>query len=270
MPRPPLRFVKMHGAGNDYVYLDARQPLPADLPALARQLSDRHAGVGGDGVILVAPPVAGGDVRMVMFNADGSEGAMCGNGVRCVAKFAADRGMVPAGSDSLVIETASGPRRVGLVRDGGGAVVGAGVDMGRPDVGETIELPGVPGRWSLVSTGNPHAVTFVDDLAAIDWPTVGPAVAGHGRFPGGVNAHAVRVRSPERFAIVHWERGSGPTLACGTGACAALAAAVTQGLCGRRVTAEVPGGELALDWPSDDGPITMTGPAVEVFAGELS
>ena len=269
----PLRFAKMHGAGNDYVYVAARDgPLPDDLPGLARALSHRNAGVGGDGLILVLPPEAGGDVRMRMFNADGSEGRMCGNGVRCVAKLAADRGLVPADAQAVVVETASGPRRVGLLRDDHGRVVGGRVDMGRPELGPAaVGLVGDPpaeaGQLTFVSMGNPHAVAFVDDLAAIDLPRLGPLVATNPAFAEGINAHFVQILAPDRLRIAHWERGSGPTLACGTGACAACVAGVVTGRTDRRVAAEVPGGVLELDW-RDDGGVTMAGPAVEVFRGE--
>ncbi len=294
-PTRTLRFTKMHGAGNDYVYLDGfTQELPRDdtLAALARRLAHRQTGVGGDGLILVLPPTAGGHARMRMFNLDGSEGQMCGNGIRCVAKLVADRGYADA--NPLRIETASGVREVHLVRDDG-RVTGASVDMGEPSLGldavgakqgiggrtpyfQRVDGPtfrlsrhagGGPWEATLVSMGNPHAVVFVDDLGDLDLPVAGPSLAEHPAFPDGINTHFVQVIDRGRVIVKHWERGSGPTLACGTGACAVCVAGAVRGLTDRRVVAEVPGGELTLDWEESTDRVRMTGPAVEVFQGEL-
>ena len=294
--RRVLRFVKMHGAGNDYVYLDGlAQTLPADLPALARRLAHRNTGVGGDGIIALLPS-DDADVRMAMFNLDGSEGQMCGNGVRCVAKLASDNGHVAAGSTRVRVETAGGVvRDIELIRDGD-EVVAASVDMGEPRVGrEAVGLTQGsfarspyfrrvdgehlyalnlargegPIEFVPVSTGNPHAVVFVHDVAAVDLPRLGPALATHPAFADGVNAHFAQVLSETRLRVRHWERGSGPTLACGTGACACCVAGVLTARTARRVVVEVPGGELQIEWDEPTNRLRMTGPAVEVFRGEL-
>ncbi len=276
----------MHGAGNDYVYVDAsRETLPNDLPALARAVSDRHFGIGGDGLILVHPPTDAGraDVRMQMFNLDGSEGEMCGNGIRCVAKFAVDEGLVSGDSSSLRVETATGVRSIDVVRDEAGNVAGAAVDMGRAAFGidavraeanlllavrdHLLRPEGLRHEVVLVSTGNAHAVAFVDDLEAIDLPVDGPRLSAHSAFPKEINAHFSQVLSRDRIRVAHWERGSGPTLACGTGACSVLAAAVLLGLADTTATVEVPGGALTIEVDPEHYGLRMTGPAVTVFQG---
>jgi diaminopimelate epimerase len=276
-----IEFVKMHGAGNDYVYVDATtQPLPSDDAAiadLACRMSHRHTGIGADGLILVMPPTQVGHVRMRMFNADGSEGRMCGNGIRCVAKFAVDQRLVDPKITLLQVETASGIKPIRLVREAG-EVIGATVDMGSPgldprDVGLVADVADLhEGRvrlaghdWSLVSMGNPHAVAFVDSLESLDWPTLGTTVSTHKAFADGINAHAVEVTSRGHVRVLHWERGSGPTLACGTGACAVCVAGATLGLTDRTLTADLPGGALELRWIDDR--VEMTGPAATVFRG---
>lgn len=295
-----LTFTKMHGAGNDYVYVSGfDQSLPDDLPALARWVAHRNTGIGGDGLILVLPPAGdGADVRMRMFNLDGSEGEMCGNGVRCVAKFAADRGLIADGADTVRVETGAGLRTIQLVREKG-EVIAARVDMGEPSLGREavgMEQGYFPrgGYFSRdehfpehgyhlgfnrddvkslaivpVSMGNPHAVTFVDDLNAIDLPDLGPAIATHPAFAKGINAHFVQVLDRRRVRVLHWERGSGPTLACGTGACAVCVAGVVTDRTDRQIIAEVPGGELELLWDEATNRVQMTGPATEVFRGEM-
>ena len=294
--RRVLRFVKMHGAGNDYVYLDGlAQDLPPDLPALARRLAHRNTGVGGDGIIALLPSDKA-DVRMAMFNLDGSEGQMCGNGVRCVAKLASDNGHVAAGANHVRVETAGGVvRDIEVIRDGD-EIVAASVDMGEPRVGrEAVGMRqgsfarsayfkrvegehlyalnfdrGIgPLEVVLVSMGNPHAVAFVDDVAAIDLPIEGPRLATHPAFADGVNAHFAQVLAHDRLRVRHWERGSGPTLACGTGACACCVAAALTNRAARRIAVEVPGGELQIEWGEATNRLRMTGPAVEVFRGEL-
>jgi diaminopimelate epimerase len=275
-----LDFVKMHGAGNDYIYINGftqNVPDPADL---ARRLSPRHVGIGGDGVILLLPSDVA-DVRMRMFNVDGSEGQMCGNGVRCVAKLAHDDGL--ATGDRVKVETGRGVLAIDLQRDSASRVVGASVDMDEPiltpaaipttlgDRERAIDVTGPLGlRWSCVSMGNPHAVAFVDDLAAVPLAEWGPAVAeDRAAFPEGVNAHFVQRLAADRVRILHWERGSGPTLACGTGACAVCVAGVLTNRTTRQLTAEVPGGELQLAWDEASHHVKMTGPALEVFRGTI-
>ncbi len=275
-----MRFTKMHGLGNDYVYLDgfAHRP-PADLAAVARRISDRHFGVGSDGLILILPSEVA-DARMRMFNADGSESEMCGNGLRCVAKYVHDHGI--ARKPSLTLETGRGVLAVTLeVRDGVAERVT--VDMGEPilksaDIPTT--LPGDPpvnvsltvgdeGHLvTAVSMGNPHAVAFVPDVAAVRLDALGPLVEHHPAFPRRVNAHFVQVHSPDEATMRTWERGSGVTLACGTGACAVCVAGVLTGRTGRRLLAHLPGGDLDLEWSAADNHVYMTGPATEVFTGD--
>jgi diaminopimelate epimerase len=275
-----MRFVKMQGAGNDYVYVDCfSQPTPADPAALSRAVSDRHFGVGADGLILITPSDKA-DARMRMFNADGSEAEMCGNGVRCVAKFVHDHGI--ARKTTLAIETGRGVLSITLdVHDG--RAERATVDMGEPILlGERIptRLPGDPpvnvpltvGDRRLdvtcVSMGNPHCVTFVDELTDAWVLGVGPQVETHPAFPRRTNAEFVKVNRRDDVTVRVWERGSGETLACGTGACAVAVAGVLTGRLDRRVTAHLPGGDLQLHWSESDGHVYMTGPAVEVFRGE--
>ncbi|MDI3316411.1 MAG: diaminopimelate epimerase [Bacillota bacterium] len=274
-----MRFVKMHGLGNDYVFVDAigggvsplEEPGLAGwsderLQRLAVAVADRHRGIGGDGLILMLRGQSE-PFRMRIFNADGSEGEMCGNGIRCVAKYLFDEGYTR--ERSLAIET-----RAGLIR----TEVGEGdrrsrqvrVDMGPPrSIEEARELEAAGRRWRYrsVSMGNPHAVIFVDDPEAVDVARVGPQIEHHPAFPGRTNVEFVRVDSPERLTMRVWERGSGVTLACGTGACASAVAAAHEGRTGRRVAVDLPGGRLAVEWAAD-GRVWMTGPAEEVFRGE--
>ncbi len=274
-----MRFTKMQGAGNDYVYVNCfEEPLPKDPAALARQIADRHFGVGGDGLILICPSEKG-DARMRMFNADGSESEMCGNGIRCVAKFVHDHEI--AKKETLKIETGAGVLSV-KVEVNAGVVDRVRVDMGIPVlVSEDIptKLPGDPpvlaalpiGSRTLqvtcVSMGNPHCVTFVDELSD-EWVLkIGPQVEVDPNFPRRVNAEFVQVISPEEVRMRVWERGSGETLACGTGAAAVCVAGVLTGKTGRKILAHLPGGDLELEWADDDH-VYMTGPAVEVFSGE--
>jgi diaminopimelate epimerase len=275
-----MRFVKLEGAGNDYLYVNGLEETVADPAALARRISDRHFGVGADGLILVLPAEADGDVRMRMFNADGSEGEMCGNGVRCLAKFARERGL--AGADVVRVETRAGLREVRLFRDGGRIVRGS-ASMGRPILApadipvnvqgdRAVDVPiTVGGRrltMTCVSMGNPHAVFYVDDVAAWPLETLGPEIERHAMFPRGINVHAVQVLGPEEVRARTWERGSGLTLACGTGASAVCVAGVLTGRTGRRLLAHVPGGDLEMTWPDDAAAVTLTGPVAEVFTGE--
>ncbi|MEM6750451.1 MAG: diaminopimelate epimerase [Planctomycetota bacterium] len=289
-----MRFTKMHGAGNDYVYVDAFAHAIHDPAALARRIADRHTGVGGDGLILAAPPdpalpgYEAASARMVMFNIDGSEGAMCGNGIRCVCKLVHDHdlGDRPTASP-MVIQTASGARSLAYTLDGRGKVATVTVDMGPPQLAAgdiPVQLDGVgpadhvidhplgggaspQDLVTCVSMGNPHVVLWRDDLAAIDLPRVGPAMESHPAFPDRVNAHFVQKLGEDRVRVLHWERGSGPTQACGTGACAVAVAGALTGRTGRRVAVETPGGELGIDW-TERGAVLMTGPAVEVFQGD--
>ncbi len=275
-----MRFTKMHGAGNDYVYVNCfEENLPDDPAGLARRIADRHFGVGGDGLILIRPSEVA-DARMQMFNADGSEAEMCGNGVRCVAKYVYDHGIKR--SDSLRIETGNGVLSLEVeVVDG--RVCRVRVDMGEPILEAAkipTTLPGDPvvsaplavaGRElavTCVSMGNPHAITYVDRLDDGWVLGVGPKMEVDPHFPRRVNAEFVEVLSPSELRMRVWERGSGETLACGTGASAVCVAGVLTGRTERRVLAHLPGGDLELEWSDADNRVYMTGPAVEVFQGE--
>ncbi len=263
-----MKFTKMHGLGNDYIYLNCMDGIPDDLPGLARRLSDRHFGVGGDGLICVCPSDKG-DFRMRMLNADGSEGAMCGNGIRCVGKYVFDRGLTD--KRELSIETAAGLRKLWLgVREG--AVDRVTVDMGAPVIGAPMKITvkgkiytGIP-----VSIGNPHCVVEVDDLAALDLTALGPVFERWPAFPGGVNTEFIRARSVRELDLRVWERGSGETLACGTGACAAAAAMMDRGALERTAAVHSEGGDLKVEWSPSDGHLYMTGPTATVFDGELA
>jgi diaminopimelate epimerase len=274
-----MRFTKMQGTGNDYVYVDCfQEPLPQDPPALARRVADRHFGIGGDGLILICPtPHA--DAQMRMFNADGSESEMCGNGLRCVAKYVYDHGICRR--ETLRIETGRGILTSEL-EVSGGKVQRVVVDMGEPilDAAQIpTTLPGSPVvnaelcvgphrlRVTCVSMGNPHCVTYVDRLSD-DWVlALGPKVETDPHFPRRTNAEFVEVLSPAEVRVRIWERGSGETLACGTGASAVCVAGVLSGRSGRKILAHLPGGDLQLCW-RDDNHVTLGGPAVEVFSGE--
>ncbi len=287
-----IPFTKMHGIGNDYVYVNGFEQPIDDPPTLARAVSDRHFGVGGDGLILILPPESEVDahVRMRMFNADGSEAEMCGNGIRCVAKYAFDRGLTEA--SPMRVQTGAGVLSIDYTLDDAGKLAMATVDMGRPilepsrvpiDVSKITEadephtfqvsLPehGYAGPALLpatfVSMGNPHAVLFVDDDQPLERPALGKALEHHPAFPNRMNVHLVRVNRRDDVTAYHWERGSGATLACGTGACAVAVAGVLTGKTDRAVTAHLPGGDLQLEWRQADHHVHMTGPAVEVFRG---
>ncbi len=275
-----MRFTKLHGCGNDYVYVDCiTNPMPHDPAGLSRRISDRHFGVGSDGLILICPSERA-DARMRMFNADGSEAEMCGNGVRCVAKYLHDHGLVR--KPRLTVETGRGVLTLDLdVSDG--RVGQVTVDMGEPILEATripttlpgnppkdaaLELPGRTLRVTCVSMGNPHCITYVDEITD-DWVLrVGPQVERHPAFPRRTNAEFVRVNRPGDVTVRVWERGSGETLACGTGACAVAVAGVLTGHTARQIVAHLPGGDLQLHWSEKDNHVYMTGPAVEVFRCE--
>ena len=263
-----MRFTKMHGAGNDYIYLDCTKTVPEDLSTLAVVLSRPHFGVGSDGLICVLPSAVA-DFRMRMFNADGSEGEMCGNGLRCLCKFAYDQGLTD--KTELEIETLAGIKR-GSLRLEGGEVTAVTVDMGEPAAEEPhlLTVCGREYRVTPVSMGNPHIVTFVDAVEDLSLSMLGPGFEHHPHFaPQRTNTEFVAVRAPNRLDMRVWERGSGETLACGTGACAALVAAFLSGRCGRSAVISLPGGELEIDWNEKNGHIYMTGNAITVFKGEI-
>jgi diaminopimelate epimerase len=275
-----MLFTKMQGAGNDYIYVDCfSQPIPADPAALARAVSDRHFGIGADGLILICP-ADGADAEMRMFNADGSYSEMCGNGIRCVAKFVRDHGI--AVRDQLKITSAGKPFLLDLELRAGK------VDRVRVDMGEPIltsreiptTLPGDPpidapfeiaGRTlavTCVSMGNPHCVTYVDSATDELVLGVGPQIENDPRFPKRTNVEFIEVLNRETVRQRTWERGSGETLACGTGACAVCVAGVLTGRTDRRITSKLLGGDLQLEWDEATNHVFMTGPATEVFSGE--
>ena len=269
----------MHGAGNDYVFVDCfAQSTPSHAAELAQAVSDRRQGIGADGLILILP-AEDADARMRMFNADGTEAQMCGNGIRCLAKYLYDHGLTRR--EQLKIDTARGPLTVELTQISAGKAHQARVAMGRPLLtaqGIPTTLPGDPPLnapltvgnavfdVTCVSMGNPHCVLFVEDVETFDVSRVGAAIENHSAFPERVNVEFVQVLSPDKAIMRVWERGSAETAACGTGACAALAAGVLTGRMARRAKMRLPGGCLAIQW-LDDGDILMTGPAVEVFSG---
>jgi diaminopimelate epimerase len=284
-----MHFTKMQGLGNDYVYLDCfRQPPPKDPAQLAKRISDRHFGVGGDGLILICPSEKA-DARMRMFNADGSESEMCGNGLRCVAKYVYDHGL--ANKPVLSLETGRGVLTVDLeiknnraerIRvDMGEPILDAAkipttlsgaqvVDVPLPTIGDTAwhAACGLDPRMTCVSMGNPHMVVYCKDASKVPLERVGPLFENAAVFPRRINVHFVEVHSPAEATMRTWERGSGITLACGTGACAVCVAGVLTGRTAKKLLAHLPGGDLTLEWDGAGGSVLMTGPAVEVFSGE--
>ena len=275
-----MRFTKMHGLGNDYVYVDCFSQQVKDPVALAKAISDRHFGVGSDGLILILPSSSAG-VRMRMFNADGSEGQMCGNGIRCVAKFSYDHGL--ARQNPMRVETLAGIKTIELTLGADGRVASATVDMGEPILvppaipvnipqKRVVDVPIRAGKiaftMTCVSMGNPHAVMYVDQVASVPLEQVGPELENSPLFPQRVNAHFVQVHSRGEVTLRTWERGSGVTLACGTGASAVCVAGVLTGKTDRQLLAHLPGGDLRLQWRQDNNHVYMTGPATEVFTGE--
>lgn len=275
-----MHFVKMHGCGNDYIYIDCfRQPVPNNPAELSRRMSDRHFGVGSDGLILICPSQLA-DAKMRMFNADGSEAEMCGNGIRCVAKYLYEHGLVR--KSRLRIETGRGILDLDLhLKDG--LVQRVTVDMGEPifdpkHIPTTLvgnppcDVPIQVGErdWkvTVLSMGNPHAVIYVDELTDDYVLGLGPRIEKHSAFPKRVNVEFVHILNPSEVCMRVWERGSGETLACGTGACAVCVAGVLTRRTQRRLLAHLSGGDLELYWSELDNHVYLTGPAVEVFTGD--
>ena len=283
-----MNFTKMQGCGNDYIYVDGSKENVKDKPEIARRLSDRHFGIGGDGVIFINPSETA-DFEMEMYNLDGSRGKMCGNGIRCVAKFVYDKGMTD--KETLKIESCGSIKTLYLsVKDK--KVESVRVDMGEPilkaedipadptktlgytdDRGRLIDVPYKVGsekyRMTAVSMGNPHAVIFLSDVKGLDLTAMGPLFEHHSAFPEAVNTEFVRVISRNELEMRVWERGSGETFACGTGASASLVAAVLNGLTDRRAALHLLGGDLDIEWKEEDNHVYMTGPAVTVFEGSV-
>jgi len=274
----PLPFAKMHGCANDYVVVDAIRHPVEDPAALARAVCDRRRGVGGDGLLLALPSDVAG-VRMRMFNPDGTEAEMCGNGLRCLVLFATSRGLVGGGAD-VAVETGAGVLSASVCSvDGGAASIR--LEMGAPRLErESMPMVGAPGRViaeplevagrayevTAVSMGNPHVVLFVEDTEAAALEAIGPAIERHSAFPRRTNVELVQVLSRTAVRQRTWERGVGETLACGTGACAVAVAGVLTGRTGREVTVHLRGGDLHVRW-DEAGGVQLTGPAVEVFGG---
>jgi diaminopimelate epimerase len=273
-----MRFIKMHGIGNDYVYVDGFRETVEDPEALAVRLSDRHFGVGGDGLILILPS-AMADARMRMFNADGSEAQMCGNGIRCLAKYVYEAGI--ARKPEITVETLAGNLRLQLLASKG-TVDQVRVNMGQPRLrrqdipmlgegervlGETLTVADREFTVTCVSMGNPHCVIYVDDVATFPVTHYGPLLEHHAQFPQRTNVEWLEWLNRREIRQRTWERGSSETLACGTGACAATVASVLNGKTERAVTVHLRGGDLEVEW-AEDNHVYMTGPAVEVFRGE--
>ena len=281
-----MRFTKMQGAGNDYIFIDARS-MEADWPSLSRAMSDRHFGVGGDGIILILPSQIA-HLKMRMFNADGSEGEMCGNGIRCFAKYAIERGIVQTNHSGLRVETQSGIRGIEPVMEGN-KLVRARVSMGVPQLNPSeipVVTPYPPGervgdavvnypveigstdlKLSFVSMGNPHAVAFIDeDVDEFPLHAIGPQLEHHPMFPNRVNFEIVNVTDRGHLKARVWERGSGQTMACGTGACAIAVASRLLDLTDGNVDITLPGGKLQISWDGQ-GEVYLEGDAVEVFEG---
>ena len=279
---PKLKFTKMHGCGNDYVYVDLfHQTL--DCPSeLSVKISDRHFGIGSDGLICIAPSETA-DCRMIMFNADGSEGAMCGNGIRCVAKYAYEHGL--ATKDQMSIETKSGVKHLKLTVEDG-IVTYVEVNMGQAIlkpceipvraegddfIARTLQVDGKSYTATCVSMGNPHCVVFMDHIDELDLTKIGPSFEHHPWFPDQINTEFVEVIDRKTIKMRVWERGSGETVSCGTGTCAATVASVLNGYCdrGAEIEVRVRGGAL-YDTYLENGEVLMKGPATEVFQGEIS
>ncbi len=261
-----MRFTKMHGLGNDYLYVFGEPENPREL---AVKLSDRHFGAGADGMIWISPSAVA-DFKMRIFNADGSEAEMCGNGIRCVGKYVYDKGYTD--KKHLRIETKAGIRTLQL-HVSFGKVRSVAVDMGKGAVGEdlTLSIAGETVAVTPVNVGNPHAVLFVEDMANAPLTTLGPQIERHEAFPEGTNVEFVQVKDRTNLRMRVWERGSGVTMACGTGACASVLAAVRKGFCpaGETVFVELDGGTLEI-LVSPDNTVTMTGPAETVYEGETN
>ncbi|MGN1246109.1 MAG: diaminopimelate epimerase [Muribaculaceae bacterium] len=273
-----IRFTKMHGAGNDYIYLNCMNDCPDNLSALAIAMSDRHKGVGSDGLVAIMPSTVA-DFRMRMFNADGSEGEMCGNASRCIAKFVYEKGLTK--NRHITLETLAGIKSLSLHVTDDGIVESVTVDMGEPILDPTkipvasardvIMLPvateaGVV-EITAVSMGNPHGVVFVNDLSTTLVHNTGRELEVNPLFPKKANIEFAKILKRNEITMRVWERGSGETLACGTGACATLVAAVLTGACDRKATIHLLGGDLTIEWMEQNNHVYMTGPAEIVFDG---
>lgn len=276
-----MNFTKMHGLGNDFIIVAGERELPGNASELAQRLCNRFFGIGADGLVYILPS-AKADYMMRIINSDGSEAEQCGNAIRCVAKYVYDHGMIDANRTEMSIETiGAGAQKVQLNVDNG-KVVSVRVDMGEPIlqglqvpttidknpvVDHPIEVDGREFRFTAVSMGNPHCVIYVDDAVHFDVHAWGPKLETHPLFPRKINVEFVTVKSRDYADMRVWERGAGPTLACGTGACATLVASVLNGYTDRKATVSLKGGNLFIEWNEKDNHVYMTGPAQEVFKG---
>ena len=275
-----MKFTKMHGLGNDYVYVTCFEEKIDNPPAVARFVSDRHIGIGSDGLIMINPSKTA-DFEMEMYNADGSRGEMCGNGIRCVAKYVYDYGLTD--KTQISVETLGGIKYLDLtVEDGKVSLVK--VDMGKPKleadlipiisereqvIDEPIEVDGKEYHMTGVSMGNPHAVIYVDDVKGLDLEKIGPKFENHERFPKRINTEFVHCIDRQTVEMRVWERGSGETLACGTGACAVAVSSILNNLTDTQVTVKLLGGDLQIEWDREKDRVFMTGPATVVFDGVI-
>jgi diaminopimelate epimerase len=275
-----IPFTKMHGAGNDYVYVNGFEVKIPDPAAVARAVSPRRNGIGSDGLIVIQPSAVAA-VRMEMYNADGSRGEMCGNGIRCVGKYAYDHGL--ATENPMKVETDAGIKTLELEVEGG-KVRSVNVDMGEPIleparipvraegrriVDAPLQIGDQTYRVTCVSMGNPHCVVFLPEIAKLELERIGPQFERHPMFPKRVNTEFVQMLGRGEARMRVWERGSGETAACGTGACAAAVAGVLTGRSDRRLLVHLTGGDLEIEWRESDGHVMMRGEAVEVFRGEI-
>lgn len=278
-----MKFTKMHGCGNDYIYVNGFEENIKDEAFAAKYVSDRHFGIGGDGLIIIKPSEKA-DFEMVMYNADGSRGAMCGNGVRCVAKYVYDNKLTD--KTTLTVESMGKIKYIDLELGDDGLVKSAKVDMGAPllkasdipvisdnekVIDEEIAADEKSYKMTCVSMGNPHAVIFIDeDVKAFPLEKIGPVFENHNRFPDRINTEFARVTDRENIDMRVWERGSGETLACGTGACATVVAAILNGYTNNDVTVHLLGGDLKIHWSGKEtDSVIMSGPAAAVFDGEI-
>ena len=277
-----MKFTKMHGCGNDYIYVDGAKEIltPQEKPEVVRRLSDRHFGIGGDGVIFINPSKEA-DFEMEMYNMDGSRAEMCGNGIRCVAKFVYDKGLTDKTSISVI---SCGKIKYLTLTVENGKVSTVEVNMGSPIlkaenipvisdkeevIGDEIEVDGEIYKMTCVSMGNPHAVVFMNEVEGLPLEKMGPLFENHVRFPKRINTEFVKVLDENTVEMRVWERGTGETLACGTGACATVVACVLNGLTKEQVTVKLLGGNLQIQWDRESNLVYMTGPATTVFEGEI-
>ncbi len=277
-----FKFTKMHGAGNDYIYVNCFEEKVEDINATAKKVSDRHFGIGSDGLVLICPSDKA-DFRMDMYNSDGTQAEMCGNATRCVGKYVHDKGLTD--KTEITLETLAGIKILKLNLDENGMVDTVRVNMGSPElvpknipissdldrfIEQPIEVDGKEYRVTGVSMGNPHAVTYIDDVDNLDIEKLGPKFENHKLFPKRINTEFAQIVDKNTIKMRVWERGAGETLACGTGACATLVAANLSGLVGDEADLVLLGGTLHIRWDKDENNVYMTGPAAFVFDGEIT